>query len=198
MNRAEIKQSDFDASLIINDCTREDTGKYIMSITNSAGQKQSTITVRVLDTPGPASDVAVKDIKDNTVQLIWEMPAIDGGATVSNYIIERRLSGRKAWSTVITDCPKCSCNVTGLEIGKVYHFRVRGENEYGVGAPADVGPVRVSNAPGPVNKMEVADFSKTHANLVWSSLWSMEVPESPVTLLIGARRRTLTKEGEMG
>jgi len=50
----------------------------------------------------------------------------------------------------------------------MYHFRVRGENEYGVGAPADIGPVKVCMAPGPVNKFEVADFSKTHANLVWA------------------------------
>ena len=51
LNRTEIRQSDWEASLVINDSTRDDTGKYIIKLENSAGSKQATITVRVLDTP---------------------------------------------------------------------------------------------------------------------------------------------------
>ena len=168
LNRTEIKQSDWEASLVINDSTRDDTGKYIIKLENSAGSKQATITVRVLDTPSAPTALVVKDIKETTVQLAWEMPIIDGGAMVNNYVVERRLSGRKAWSTVSNKNGKCSINVNDLETGKMYHFRVHGENEYGIGVAAEIGPVKVCMAPGPVNKLEVADHSKTFANLTWT------------------------------
>ena len=143
LNRTEIKQSDWEASLVINESTRDDTGKYIIKLENSAGSKHATITVRVLDTPSAPTALTVKDIKETTVQLSWEMPIIDGGAMVNNYVVERRLSGRKAWSTVSNKNGKCSINVHDLETGKMYHFRVHGENEYGIGLAAEIGPIKV-------------------------------------------------------
>ena len=34
---------------------------------------------------------------------MWDSPKFDGGATVSHYIVEKRLSTRKSWTTVSTE-----------------------------------------------------------------------------------------------
>ncbi|CBY41953.1 unnamed protein product, partial [Oikopleura dioica] len=83
-------------------------------------------------------------------------------------IVEKQLSGRKAWSTFATENPKCSINVTGLELGRNYNFRVLGENEYGVGVGAVIGPIRVCQTPGPITKFEITSASKSFANFVWA------------------------------
>ena len=111
------------------------------------------MTVRVLDTPSEPTEVAIKDVKEDTGQITWAAPVIDRGAQVNNYIVEKLLSGRKAWSTATV---------------YLWSTCVKGENEYGVGDAAEIGLVRVCVTPGPVNIFKVVDFSKTNAKLAWS------------------------------
>uniref|UniRef100_A0A667WS47 Titin n=1 Tax=Myripristis murdjan TaxID=586833 RepID=A0A667WS47_9TELE len=154
--------------LSIEICDRNDAGKYILKLENSAGTKSAFVSVRVLDTPGAPLNLTVKDIKRESVTLTWEPPLIDGGARIKNYLVEKRESTRKAYSSVDNKCTKTSYRITGLTEGTIYYFRVLAENEFGVGLPAETeDSVKTSEPPLPVGKVTLTEVTKTSVSLSW-------------------------------
>ncbi|KAI4788999.1 hypothetical protein KUCAC02_035501 [Chaenocephalus aceratus] len=140
------------ASLVIENVDRFDTGKYTLTAENASGVKSVFISVRVLDSPGPPANFMVKEITKNSVTLTWEPPVLDGGSKVKHYLVEKRESTRKVYST-ITTCNKMTWKVEPLPEGGIFFFRVLAENEYGVGLPAKtIEPVKVSEKPQPPGK----------------------------------------------
>uniref|UniRef100_A0A674GZS0 Titin n=1 Tax=Taeniopygia guttata TaxID=59729 RepID=A0A674GZS0_TAEGU len=135
--RASIDTSSNCTSLTIEKATRNDSGKYTLTLQNILNTTTLTLIVKVLDTPGPPSNIATKDITKESAVLSWDVPENDGGAPVKNYVIEKREASKKAWVTVTNNCHRLSYKVTGLQEGAIYYFRVSGENEYGVGVPSE-------------------------------------------------------------
>uniref|UniRef100_A0A8C3Y3I7 Titin n=1 Tax=Catharus ustulatus TaxID=91951 RepID=A0A8C3Y3I7_CATUS len=135
--RASIDTSSNCTSLTIEKATRNDSGKYTLTLQNILNTTTLTLIVKVLDTPGPPSNIATKDITKESAVLSWDVPENDGGAPVKNYVIEKREASKKAWVTVTNNCHRLSYKVTGLQEGAIYYFRVSGENEYGVGVPTE-------------------------------------------------------------
>lgn len=143
--RCSIETAPSYTILIVNNCCRDDSGIYTLVLQNVAGCKDLTIVVNVLDSPSRVGDLKGVDITKNSVFLQWDKPAHDGGACVSNYIVERRLTTRKSWATVATDVVRDSYRVAGLVQGEEYFFRVMPENKFGIGIPAETKqPIRAS------------------------------------------------------
>uniref|UniRef100_H2YLF6 Titin n=1 Tax=Ciona savignyi TaxID=51511 RepID=H2YLF6_CIOSA len=140
----DIKTSDWDTTLLIPNCNRDDSGKYILNVENTSGVKSTTVIVRVQDTPGPPGPIIIKEVTLETVSIAWESPINDGGSTITSYVIEKRESTRKAWATVTAQCSRTSWTINKLETGKSYYFRVMAENEYGIGIPFETPePVKI-------------------------------------------------------
>lgn len=120
------------------------------------------------DTPGPTGPIKIKELTKESVTISWEAPAIDGGAPVNNYIIERREASMRAYKTVTSKCSKTTFKVDGLMEGMLYYFRVLPENIYGIGEPRETPDViLICEVPLPPHKLEVLDVTKSSVTLGW-------------------------------
>uniref|UniRef100_A0A3Q3X203 Titin n=1 Tax=Mola mola TaxID=94237 RepID=A0A3Q3X203_MOLML len=154
--------------LSIDSCDRSDSGKYTLSLTNSSGSVSEFVAVKILDTPGAPQNLMIKEVKKDSVTLVWDAPLIDGGSKIKNYVIDKRESTRKAYVNVSTKCTKTTFKVEDLIEGAMYYFRVMAENEYGIGQAVETKTAsKASEVPLPVGKISLNDFTKTSASLSW-------------------------------
>lgn len=110
----------------------------------------------------------VKDYTKESVVITWDVPSIDGGAHVSNYIIEKREANMKSYKTVTTECRKTLFRISGLEEGVHYFFRVLPENIYGVGEPCETSEaVLVCDVPSVPQNLQIIDVTKSSVTLHW-------------------------------
>ncbi|XP_036007122.1 titin-like [Fundulus heteroclitus] len=135
--RGLIHTSNLITSITVEQATRDDSGKYTVKLQNVAGSATLTLNVRVLDSPGPPSNITVKDVTKNSATVTWDIPENEGGGPVNNYLIDIREISRKGWTRLTDKCRRLSYKVSDLEEGGIYFFRVTGENEYGIGVSAE-------------------------------------------------------------
>uniref|UniRef100_A0A8C2FHK8 Titin n=1 Tax=Cyprinus carpio TaxID=7962 RepID=A0A8C2FHK8_CYPCA len=170
--RAEIKNTDFKAILVVKDAIRIDGGQYTLHLTNVAGTKSVSFNVRVLDRPGPPEGpFTVSGVTCEKCSLSWLPPKHDGGSSISYYIIQKRETSRLAWTVVSGDCGATMFKVTKLLKGNEYIFRVMAVNKYGVGEPLESAPVIMRNPfvpPGPPKEIEVTNIARDSMTVCWT------------------------------
>lgn len=169
--RVQIETGPDFSKLLFTGARRSDSGKYVVSATNSAGSCSAFAKVSVLDKPGPVRDLKVSGITTDRCHVSWEVPEDDGGCDIYNYIIEKCETKRGVWSVhsnaVITNKTK----VTRLIEGNEYIFRVRAENKMGPG-PAVQSEAIVAgtqfSVPDAPETPEVIKIAKEEMTLQWS------------------------------
>uniref|UniRef100_A0AAQ6ISC7 Titin n=1 Tax=Anabas testudineus TaxID=64144 RepID=A0AAQ6ISC7_ANATE len=170
--RAEIKNTDFKALLVVKDAIRVDGGQYSLVLTNVAGTKTIPFSVKVLDRPGPSEGpLTVSNVTEEKCSLSWLPPRHDGGATISHYVIQKRETSRLAWTVVSSDCGATMFKVTKLLKGNEYIFRVMAVNKYGVGEPLESAPVIMRNPfvpPGSPQELEITNITRDSMTVCWN------------------------------
>uniref|UniRef100_A0A3B4WRR7 Titin n=1 Tax=Seriola lalandi dorsalis TaxID=1841481 RepID=A0A3B4WRR7_SERLL len=165
----EFHHSDTTTVLVMREVTRLDTGKYTVKIENGVGEpKTLTLSVKVQDTPAQCRNLVLKDVTRGKVTLCWEPPLVDGGAEITNYIVEKRDSSKRSYSAVTSKCTDTTYTIEDLSEKTSFFFRVLAENENGVGDPCDtLEPVKATETPGPAKEVSMKDSSKTSVTLQW-------------------------------
>lgn len=165
---ADINTTDTFSTLTIESCTRYEAGKYTLSLENNSGRKSMTLTVKVLDTPGPPGAITFKDVTRGALTMMWEAPSNDGGSRIHHYIVDKREASRLAWQEVSSKCSRQTLRVAGLDIGVPYLFRVTAVNQYGQGEPHEMTePITATEEPAPPKRLDVVDTTSSTASLVW-------------------------------
>jgi hypothetical protein len=84
---------------------------------------------------------------DGTVSLTWSAPASDGGAAISDYLVELSVDGN-SWSTFADGTSaRTSATVTGLSNSTSYRFRVTARNAVGDGVVSNTSASVTPTAP---------------------------------------------------
>lgn len=109
-----------------------------VTVRNTVGSATDSFNITVaelvpVDPPEAIDDLAVTVIANSQITLGWTAPA-DGGAAISDYVVEYKLSSSGTWLTfsdgTSTDT---SVIVTGLTNSSSYDFRVSAVNSAGTG-----------------------------------------------------------------
>lgn len=69
--------------------------------------------------------------------LMYSIKQLNGKLTHITKPVDFREASKKGWTRLTDTCHRLTFKVTDLQEGGVYYFRVTGENEYGVGVPAE-------------------------------------------------------------
>lgn len=89
------------------------------------------------DAPGAPGAPDIVDWDEHRADLKWTPPTNDGGAPITDYIIEKKSKHDRDWKECVQVGPNCEATVTGLKEGEEYEFRIKAVNKAGPGDPSD-------------------------------------------------------------
>ncbi|CAJ0936046.1 unnamed protein product, partial [Mesorhabditis belari] len=113
---------------------RTDGGPYKIVLSNRFGKDEAKLNVTVLDAPGkPTGPITASEISGEEMTLHWRPPKEDGGAPVTNYVVEARTKNGE-WKRIGQPIG-CQFKARNLIKNQDYEFRVSAENQFGVGEP---------------------------------------------------------------
>ncbi|KAF2885739.1 hypothetical protein ILUMI_20443 [Ignelater luminosus] len=171
-SRVSQKLTDDSASIIVKNAKRSDTGQYRLQLKNPSGFDAATLNVRVLDRPGKPENLRADEFAGDALTLYWQPPKDNGGAEITNYIVEKREAKSPTWSKVSSYVTVPFARIRNLTLGKDYEFRVIAENLYGQSDPAVTAePIRARHpfdppgAPGAPRGVETTEDS---ISLIWT------------------------------
>ncbi|XP_023226281.1 myosin light chain kinase, smooth muscle-like [Centruroides sculpturatus] len=135
-DRVKIKTDDECSTLFIQNSIADDSGKYVVTVENSAGSDCGFASVAVVGPPDPpAGQPNVSKIIGHSVVLTWYGATYDGGSIITGYVVEMCRLPRDVWEK-ISVCHSTCLVVNKLSPGKRYRFRVRTENAHGLSRPS--------------------------------------------------------------
>lgn len=109
-SRVQVDNLNNKTILVIQECCREDSGKYNLLLENGVGESRAFISLKVLDTPGAVAP-SIKNIARDHVVLLWTACQNDGGSEVFSYQIEKKEASQRTWSICSSICTKTSFKV---------------------------------------------------------------------------------------
>lgn len=128
----------------------------------------------LVDPPGPPQNLIIEDLTKESVTLVWEPPAFDGGSPIIGYYIEKSSGYSARWIKVNREpLTKLSKTLTDLVEDSEYEYRVYAENQAGAGKPSET--TGVFRAKDPFSKPErpdkpvVEEIMKEETKLSWSA-----------------------------
>lgn len=133
----KIDNIDYNTKFFVLRSKRTQSGKYTIIAKNEVGEDQADIEISILGKPGsPKGPLDVSDVTKHGCKLKWKKPDDDGGAPIDHYEIEKLDPLTGQW----IPCGRSTepeANITGLQEGKPYKFRVKAVNKEGESEPLE-------------------------------------------------------------
>ncbi|XP_042366506.1 M-protein, striated muscle isoform X2 [Plectropomus leopardus] len=102
--------------------------------------------------PGPPHDLQIREVRSNSLVLLWKPPVYQGRDPVNGFYVDIKEADApvEAWKGVnLKATEKTYFKIKNLREGETYVFRVRAQNQAGVGQTSDVTePVQAITKPG--------------------------------------------------
>lgn len=170
-DNVRIDNVDYNTKFFILRSKRPQSGKYVIVAKNEVGEDRAEIDITVLGKPSaPQGPLNVSDITKHGCKLKWKKPEDDGGAPIDHYQIEKLDPLTGQW----IPCGKSTepeANITGLQEGKPYKFRVRAVNKEGESEPLETDATIIAknpfDEPGKPGRPEPTNWDKDFVDLEW-------------------------------
>jgi hypothetical protein len=121
--------------------------------------------------PDAPTDLAATPASTQMV-LTWSAPFSDGGASVTDYIVEYKLNSEPTTWTTFSDGTSATTGavVTGLTNGSLYNFRVSAVNSVGTGTVSStVNATPALSAPTAPQSLSATNSESSQSTLTWSA-----------------------------
>uniref|UniRef100_A0A3B5LFV6 Myosin-binding protein H n=1 Tax=Xiphophorus couchianus TaxID=32473 RepID=A0A3B5LFV6_9TELE len=129
--RVNIRNSDRDSIMFIRSAQREDSGVYEMTLKVESFEDKTTITLQIVDLPGPPASVKLVDAWGFNAALEWTPPKDNGNSDITGYTVQKADKKTGEWFTVLEHYHRLTATVSDLIMGNSYLFRVFSENQVG-------------------------------------------------------------------
>ncbi|KAM3617124.1 uncharacterized protein V6R79_002500 [Siganus canaliculatus] len=129
--RVNIRNSDKDSILFIRTSQREDSGVYEMTVKVDSFEDKATITLQIVDLPGPPATMKLVDVWGFNAALEWTSPKDNGNTEITGYIVQKADKKTGEWFTVLENYHRLTATVSDLIMGNSYGFRVFSQNQVG-------------------------------------------------------------------
>ena len=102
VNSVTVKSITEGTHLTVRDVTGSDGGKYRLMAENKVGSDEAEIDVVVKERPSQPLNLQVKEVNKNDITITWSDPESDGGAKISEFIIEKKDTNKAKFTTAGT------------------------------------------------------------------------------------------------
>ncbi|KAF7207670.1 transcript variant X2 [Nothobranchius furzeri] len=136
--RVNIRSTERDSILFIRASEREDSGVYEMTVKVEGFEDKTSITLQIVELPGPPASVKIVDTWGFNVALEWTPPTDNGNTEITGYTIQKADKKTGDWFTVLEHYHRLNATISDLIMGNTYKFRVFSENKCGMSESAAV------------------------------------------------------------
>ena len=155
-------------SFNVNNLTKGKAYKFRVSAVNSLGTGAPSAVLSLtmgVTVPSAPRTLVIGTVTSTTAALTWTPPTTNGGATISDYLVETSRDGGTIWNAVPhTASANPKLDVTGLAPGISYLVRISAKNSAGYSESISgsfTTLLKVASAPSLISARDVSDTTLT-------------------------------------
>uniref|UniRef100_A0A3B5MCK7 Myosin-binding protein H n=1 Tax=Xiphophorus couchianus TaxID=32473 RepID=A0A3B5MCK7_9TELE len=136
--RVNVRSTERDSILFIRAAERDDSGVYEICVKVEGFEDKASLTLQIVELPGPPASVKIVDTWGFNVALEWTAPKDNGNTEITGYTVQKADKKTGDYFTVLEHYHRLNATISDLIMGNTYKFRVFSENKCGMSESAAV------------------------------------------------------------
>ncbi|XP_034562794.1 immunoglobulin-like and fibronectin type III domain-containing protein 1 [Notolabrus celidotus] len=168
----KIEKSSSHSRLLLTKCPRKITGEIKIKIKNECGTTEAITQLVVLDKPTPPlGPVDIIESSSTCIDFKWRVPKDNGGAPITDYVLERQQIGRNSWKKLGKIGPEPKYRDADVDHGRKYCYHIRAESDQGISEMMETDDIQAGTKayPGPPSTPKIVSAFKDCINLAWTA-----------------------------